>query len=83
MSCARKAGGGVLGGVGGAACRIRCGCRGGVALGPEQQLHHLQCRALLCGVVQRQLSILLRNAVKATLGGGQGLRARQHKQAQE
>ena len=48
--------------VGTAACLICCGGRGGVALASEQQLHHLQCRAFLRGVVQRQLSVL-RDAV--------------------
>ena len=40
---------------------VHCGCRGGV-LSPEKQLHHLQCRTLFRGVVQRQHSDL-RNSV--------------------
>eukprot|EP00964_Phaeocystis_antarctica_P163386 scaffold139468_cov211-Phaeocystis_antarctica.AAC.1 len=52
-----------------AARLIRCGGRDGLAVGPEQQLHHVQRRTFISGVVQRQLFIL-RDAVPKAASAG-------------
>ena len=64
------------GGAGTAARRIRCGGRcGGIALGPEQQLHQFKSRAFLCGVVKWQPPVL-RNAVPGGSSAGGSARGR-------
>ena len=64
------------GNAGTTARRIRYGGRcGGIALGPEQQLHHLKRRAFLHSVMERQPPVL-RNAVPGGFSAGGSGRGR-------